>query len=183
MNIRIIDIILPNTTREDKEACIVDDVESVTGIKIKDFAACLQHHYQSESVDYWRNGFMKCWMSKITHCAIAVNDKDIGGIMLYIEKDYNSTIYIRILCSKNHCGGMLLKYLIDKYPDHSITVNSEKKAVGFYEKYGFMKRMDIAPENGMYPFMSRGVFDANELVTRNYLLDMFRYLLSLAFRL
>lgn len=181
MSTRIIDIILPK--QGDKEACIVQNIDLVAGVKITDLAELLRHHYQSEkNINFWRNEFLKYWMCKITHCAVAICHDKVGGIMLYIDKG-NGNIYIRILCSKDHCGGLLLNYLINKYQGHVISVNSEPLVVGFYQKYGFVTNLDVPLESGLYPYMTRGKVDDADIVTRNYLLDIFRFLLSFALKL
>lgn len=176
MIVRTIDIELPTEySYQQREAMIASCVHMSTNVSIPDLVLQIQKHYQKWDADEWRNGFMKAWFEKITNCTIAIKNNDVAGIMMYMH--YRDSVYIRLLCSKDHCGGHLLKYIIHKYPQKTISLNSEIHVVGFYEKFGFNRMWHMPLECGIYPYMSR---KPTALVDGGYVFEMFKYLFNFA---
>jgi hypothetical protein len=116
----------------------------------------LMYHYHDHDFLYWQD-FLNEWINKCSHYSFVVaTDQRIVCALSMHYLVYKGT-YIRILCSKMSCGGILLQHILEKYNNNRfIALNSEMSALGFYEKYGFLRRYDIPLEEGKYPYMIYG---------------------------
>lgn len=111
----------------------------------KELHLICKEHYQKYSEQEWKL-FIAYWFKyKITNITIAYTiynkNIEICGLLMYIKKPHQHEIYIRLLCSNIHCGGNLLRYMINMYNNNDeykrIILNSEKETVAFYQKNGF----------------------------------------------
>lgn len=154
MNVRIIDIMLPlHTSGEQRNMIVCEHIKTLSNVFVHDLAEELCSHYQTIALSYWKDEYMKSLMPRMTHCTIAIKNEKVGGVMLYVEKP--SLVYIRTLCSNDHCGGFLLKHIMAKYPQRTIATNADVGVVGFYEKFGFTVMKYMPLEKGKYPYMIR----------------------------
>jgi predicted GNAT family N-acyltransferase len=82
------------------------------------------------------------------HCmyvhTVKNNVGDIFGIAIVSlqEEQERNVLYVRILCSKYHCGGKLLQHIMDTYSSCQVVLHSEPTTIGFYKKYGFLLLKD-----------------------------------------
>lgn len=95
--------------------------------------------------------FLRTWVPLITNYAFVCSKGTVCAMIMYYHA-YDG-VYIRLLCSRLKCGSIALNYLKDKFPTDTITLNSEEKAVPFYERHGFELCLDAPMEDGCHPLM------------------------------
>jgi hypothetical protein len=106
----------------------------------------LMHHYQKFDKDHWVK-FLDEYLAPASNFVVAYTSELTGyplitGVMLLIKQPVKGRVgteaYVRVLCSKYGCGGLLMTWLYQNVGDTlRVSLHTEPEASGFYHKFGY----------------------------------------------
>ena len=145
----------------------------------------LKIHYNAYTYEYWKK-FVDTYIDSINNVVISYmygkeNKINILGITILIEDISKRNVYVRCICSKCHTGGIMMKYIINKYNNDKLYdymyLHSEPDSyvLRFYKKHGFLmlKEYNIDEYGIRYPKMLLPLNTNYSIDTTNIKTDFF----------
>lgn len=150
-----LDIILEDVEPWHKDEVVRERIKSATGKDQGALWSVMKYHYRSYNDWHWK-GFANEWVPKADGVSIIYSGKRILAFAMWM--DVPGGIYLRLLCSRDRCGGELLEHIIGLMGGRGIGLHSEPHTIGFYRKYGFKLTSSVyVDQYGIrYPYMLRG---------------------------
>lgn len=121
----------------------------------------MKAHYRGyRSVAHWKE-FCETWLPLAQGICMGYRKGNAipASFAMWMVGSSDREIYIRLLCSKDRCGGATLKHVLRLLSDDAVvTLHSEPHTIRFYEKHGFARTKEVlVDEFGIrYPLMVYG---------------------------
>lgn len=152
-----VDIDLSSISPVQKEVYTRRYTSSVVGDCGPLYKVMKMHYRGYRSAAHWRE-FCDTWLPHALGICIGYRKGSAvpASFAMWMMGSSEKEMYIRLLCSKDRCGGATLKHVLRLLRDSDIiSLHSEPHTIRFYEKHGFVRTKEVlVDEHGIrYPLM------------------------------